>query len=140
MLPEGETLCAFFVPSHHHHEDENETEEEEEAHHHFVLSSSGSLYLFDENSSEALEQAQPPVALEGVDNITDCSQASIVQYGDEGVLVFVGTAQKLFMVDSHGLDFHQHSQWDLKEFLPGGFVPQYMTGLGEGAEHDHDHE
>lgn len=133
----GETLCNFFVPSHHH--DEEEEAEGEEAHPHFALSSAGKVYVFDENTSEELESIQSAISLEGADSCTETG-SGITGYGEHGILVFSADSQKLYLVDSHGLDYHQHSQWSLGEFLPIGFSGEMMIGMGEGEAHDHDHD
>lgn len=135
---EGESLCNFFVPEH-HHEDEHETDEadEEEAVAHFALSSSGKVYIFEEQD-DALVSIQDPVQLEGA---SECAadESGITSSGDAGIFVFLKSTQKLYLVDAHGLDYHQHSQWDLTEFMPSSFEATQMIGFGEG-EHDHDEE
>ena len=133
-LPAGETLCNFFVFEH-DHEDENGTEEE--AAPHIALTMSGKVYIFEENGGN-LMQSQASFALDGV---TECkeNESSIVQYSEHGVLVFSAETQKLYLIDEHGIDFHQHSSWDISYFLPNGFTPTGFAGIGEGEDDDHDH-
>jgi len=131
-----EALCNFFVPSHHHDEEEGE---EEESIPHYALSDAGKLYVFEENTSAELESIQSAISLEGVDSCTAMG-SGMTAYGEHGVLVFSSDSQKLYLVDSHGLDYHQHSQWDLSEFMPAGFSADMMIGLGEGEAHDHDED
>lgn len=136
-LPSDEMLCNFFVFEHEHEEaDTNETEEE--AAPHIALTESGKVYVFAE-VNETLSEIQTPVVLDGV---TECQEnrSSIIQNGDHGVLIFSAQTQKLYLVDNHGMDFHQHSSWDINRFLPAGFTPTQMAGIGEGEEHDHEHE
>ena len=137
----NETLCNFFVFAHDHdhdHEEADTNETGEEAAPHLALTVSGKVYVFAE-ANETLTQVQNPVVLDGV---TACQedQSSIIQNGDHGVLIFSAQTQKLYLVDNHGMDFHQHSSWDIDRFLPNGFTPTQMAGIGEGEEHDHEHE
>jgi hypothetical protein len=130
----NETLCNFFVFEHDH--EEAETNESEEAAPHLAFTESGKVYVFAE-VNETLSRIQAPVVLDGV---TECqeNQSSIIQNGDHGVLIFSAQTQKLYLVDNHGMDFHQHSSWDIERFLPAGFTPTDLAGIGEG--HDHEHE
>jgi hypothetical protein len=134
-LPGNEMLCNFFVFEHSHEADTNETEEE--AAPHIALTESGKVYVFAE-VNETLSEIQEPVVLDGV---TECqeSESSIIQNGDHGVIIFSAQTQKLYLVDNHGMDFHQHSSWDIGRFLPTGFTPTDMAGIGEGHEGDHEH-
>jgi hypothetical protein len=132
---ENETLCNFFVPFHEEHE-EMETEEEHEEIPHFALSETGKLYIFTEEESE-LKKIQAPVVLNGV---TECSKSgSGITSSPEGVFVFSEETQKLYLVDAHGMDYHQHSQWSLGEFLPSSFEATQMIGFGLGEDANHTH-
>ncbi|MDQ1325472.1 MAG: hypothetical protein QG564_596 [Campylobacterota bacterium] len=132
VLPVGESLCNFFVSEHTH-----ESNATEEAAAHIALSTSGMIYVFEENEG-VLESVQAPFGLDGV---TECreDESSIIPYGDHGVLIFVAQSQKLYLVDNHGMDFHAHSTWNVDKFLPQGFAPTQMAGIGEG-EDEHVHE
>jgi hypothetical protein len=138
-LPSSEMLCNFFVFTHDHdHEEADTNETEEEAVPHIVLTTSGKVYVFKEGET-GLEEAQVSFSLNGV---TECqeSESSIIQNGDHGVLIFSAQTQKLYLVDNHGMDFHEHSSWDISRFLPDGFTPTDLAGIGEEEEHDHEHE
>lgn len=117
LLPVDETLCNFY--------------ENHESGVHFLLSNMGKLYFFKEDNA-TLSTLQNPIGLEGV---ASCSQerSSIIPYGESGVLIFSAESQKLYLVDEHGMDFHQHSSWNIHKFLP--FAPTQCVAIGE-AEHD----
>ncbi|MEA1879293.1 MAG: hypothetical protein U9N11_01430 [Campylobacterota bacterium] len=134
-----ETLCNFFILGHHEeHAEEGHAEEEhdEEPVPHIVMTNSGKIYVL-ADGEDGLESTQAPFGLDGV---TSCSQnqSGIVKNDDYGVLVFSAQSQKIYLVDSHGEDFHVHSTWDADRFLPAGFTPTTFTGIGESDE-DHDH-
>ena len=131
----NETLCNFFVFEHDHEEAES-NESEEEAAPHLALTESGKVYVFAE-VNETLSEIQAPVVLDGVTTCQE-SESSIIQNGDHGVLIFSAETQKLYLVDNHGMDFHQHSSWDIDRFLPAGFTPTDLAGIGEGHEHEHE--
>ncbi len=146
-LPGDQTLCRAYVDPYlkfeHENEHEHEAAEVEHDHGdliHFALTESGRMYFYKENASEELESAQPFVELDGVSSISDCSRTTIAHASDDGVLVFIPDVQKLYLVDNHGADYHQHSVWDLADILPAGFHADLMAAIGEGSEHDHDHE
>jgi len=141
-LPSGETLCNYFVLGHEEHEEEgedhNETELEEHGEApHIALTTSGKVYIFEEHE-EGLELSQSVFTLDGV---TECkeNESSIIQNDDHGVLIFAAQSQKLYLADEHGVDFHVHSTWDADMFLPTGFTPTMIAGIGEGDD-DHDHD
>lgn len=140
MEAQGETLCNYYVSMHHHedeHTDENSTEDadEEAAVAHYGLSSTGKVYIFEEQD-DALVSIQNPVVLDGA---SECAadESGITAFGDEGIFVFLKSTQKLYLVDGHGLDYHQHSQWDLDALMPSSFEATQMIGFGEGG-HEHD--
>ncbi len=137
-LPIGEELCNFFVFEHVHEEseDHNETQEEEAAPH-LALSKSGKVYVFEEGEA-GLAQSQ---ATFGLDGVTSCEEdkSSIIQNSEHGVLIFSAESQKLYLVDEHGMDFHQHSSWTASKFLPTGFTPSQLAGIGKSDEESHDH-
>ncbi|HIQ28812.1 MAG TPA: hypothetical protein EYH42_10010 [Sulfurovum sp.] len=132
-LPSGEELCNYFVFDHEEHGDHNATEEE--AIPHIALSKSGKVYIFEEKE-DGLVSSQ---AVFGLDGVTSCEEdkSSIIKNDDHGVLIFSAQSQKLYLVDSHGDDFHQHSSWTASKFLPTGFTPTGLAGIGEG-EHKHE--
>jgi len=136
VLPDGEVLCNFFVFDHDHHDEEDDNATEEEAIPHIALSGSGKVYVYGE-SNETLTSSQPVFALDGV---SECKEAesAIIQSSDDGVFIFSANSQKLYLVDNHGMDFHQHSSWNIGKFLPEGFTPTGVAAIGEG-EADHDH-
>ncbi|MEA1953399.1 MAG: hypothetical protein U9O24_03310 [Campylobacterota bacterium] len=129
-LPSDESLCNFFVFEHEEHE-----EGEEETVPHIALSTTGIVYVFGEQNGE-LTQLQSPFALEGVSSC-ESSKSAIVKVSDHGVLIFSAESQKIYLVDEHGMDFHQHSTWDIDRFLPSGFTPTVVTSILEEGEHDH---
>ncbi|CAA6804746.1 MAG: Unknown protein [uncultured Sulfurovum sp.] len=131
-LPSGETLCNFFVFEHEDHDDG----EEEEATPHIALTTTGKMYIFEENE-EGLVASQSTFLLDGVSQCSQ-NQSGIIKNDDYGVLVFSAQSQKIYLVDSHGEDFHVHSTWDTDRFLPAGFTPTTFTGIGESDEY-HDH-
>ncbi len=130
VLPADKVLCNYFKIEH------TEVEEEPEALPYVALTTNGQIYIYGE-TNETLSSLQAPIQLEGV---TECKEdeSAIAHYGEEGVLVFSAQTQKLYLVDSHGDDFHQHSTFTISKFLPEGFTPTQMAGIGEG-EGDHDH-
>lgn len=133
MLAQNEELCTFYVPQHAH--EENATEAHKPLH--FAISKSAKLYILEEGEAGLVPlQGQVVVALEGA---TTCNadESGITGYGEEGILLFLAQTQTLYLVDSHGLDYHQHSRWKLEEFLPKGFSAMQMAGLGEGGHDDH---
>lgn len=135
-LPSGEQLCNYFVFEHEHHEEHNATEEE--AIPHIALSKSGKVYIFKEGET-GLASSQ---AVFGLDGVTSCEEdkSSIIKNDDHSVLIFSAESQKLYLVDEHGMDFHQHSSWTASKFLPTGFTPTQLAGIGKKKEeHDHDH-
>jgi thiamine phosphate synthase YjbQ (UPF0047 family) len=138
-LPSGESLCNFFVFEHDHEEEDNETEKhEEEAAAHIALTTTGSVYVFVEQNG-TLQSTQAAFALEGV-SACETDKSAIVKASDYGVIIFSAQSQKLYLVDNHGMDFHQHSTWDIAKFLPAGFTPTSLASIVEEGEHDHDHE
>ncbi|MBN2895381.1 MAG: hypothetical protein JXK05_05770 [Campylobacterales bacterium] len=121
------------MPEHAH--EENATEAHEALH--FAISKSAKLYILQEGDAGLVPiKGQVVVALEGA---TTCNEdeSGITGYGEAGVLIFLAQTQTLYLVDSYGLDYHQHSRWHLEEFLPKGFSAMQMVGLGEGAHDDH---
>lgn len=136
----GETLCRAFVDPHAGHEHSETTTTKAETATtvaHFALTKSGRLYFYKEGDS-GLTSMQGFVALEGISQINDCHKATMTRADDDGILVFVADSQKLYLIDSHGGDYHQHSQVSLSEFMPAGFHADFMAAIGEGAEHDHE--
>lgn len=149
LLTEGQTLCRAFVDPYIKFELEHEEEEghEEEGHEHgelvhFGLTDSGRIYFFEENEeTETLESTQSFVALTDVVTISDCSRTTIARVSEDGIIVFIPDSQKLYLVDNHGAEWHEHQNWDLSDILPDGFHADLMSVIGEGGEHeDHDHE
>ncbi len=142
-LPAGQQLCRAFVDPHLALEHEHEAKAEEEHEHgelaHFALTDSGRVYIFHEEEN-GLEQAQGFVKLDDVTSILDCNRTTVARASDDGILVFVPETQLLYLVDSHGSDFHQHATWAVSELLPQGVRADLIAVLGAGSEHDHDHE
>jgi len=141
-LPSGESLCNYFVFEHEEHEEEhegNETEEhhEEETAAHIALTTTGSVYVLAEQNG-TLQSTQAAFALEGVSSC-ESDKSAIIKASDHGVIIFSAVSQKLYLVDNHGIDFHQHSSWDIAKFLPAGFTPTTLTAITEEGDHDHDH-
>ena len=149
VIPAGEQLCRAYVDPYLQFELEQEAEEGAEgeageAHDHgalvhFALTESGRVYFFEEHEG-VLEQIQGFVALDDVVTITDCNRTTIARVSEDGVLVFVPDTQLLYLVDSHGADFHQHSTWPISLLVPEGVSVDLLAVIGSGAEHDHDHE
>jgi hypothetical protein len=146
VLPAGEQLCRAYVDPYLQFEIEQEAgdEEESEAHDHgelvhFALTESGRVYFFEEHE-EALEQTQGFVALDDVVSISDCNRTTIARVSDDGILIFIPDTQLLYLVDSHGADYHQHSTWAISLLMPEGVNVDLLAIIGSGSEHDHDHE
>ena len=142
-LPQDQILCKAYVDPYQKFEIEQaETSTTTtEAHDHgdlvhFALTQSGRVYFYKEGTS-GLESLQGFVTLDGVSNISNCARTTIARTSEDGVLVFVPDTQKLYLVDSHGGDYHQHSTWSVSSFLPSGFHADMMAAIGEGAAHDH---
>lgn len=148
-LPEEQNLCRVYIDPYQKFEHEQEeasageaNAEEEHAHGdlmHFALTDSGRMYFYEEGEA-GLESTQGFVALDDVTSIANCTRTTIARTSEDGVLVFIPDTQKLYLVDSHGGDFHQHSTWDLADILPTGMTADMVAVLGEGEEHEHDHE
>lgn len=138
VLPAGEALCNFFVFDHAHEEGEedNTTEEHEEAPH-IALTGTGKVYVYEENN-ETLTQSQAAFQLTGITACTE-ENSAIIKDSEHGVLIFSAESQKLYLVDEHGMDFHNHSTWNVGKFLPEGFTPTSVAAIGEYSEEDHDH-
>lgn len=148
----GETFCQAYIDPYqkfeHDHEQEEQTADTEatqdEPHEHaelvhFALTKSGRMYFAKEDETEEkLTALQPFVTLEGVSTIDSCARVTIARTSEKGVLVFIPDTQKLYLVDSHGSDFHQHSTWNVSDFLPEGFRADLMAVIGEGEGHEHE--
>lgn len=135
-LPSSEELCNFYAFEHEEHEEEsNETEEAA----HIALTKSGNIYVYYEK--EGVEGLQQSGAAFALDSVTSCEEdkSAIIKNDDYGVLIFSGQTQTLYLVDSHGADFHQHSKWTGSKFLPTNFTPTQFVAIGESDE-DHEHE
>ncbi|MBN2646260.1 MAG: hypothetical protein JXR44_00570 [Thiotrichales bacterium] len=145
VLPQDQTLCRAYVDPYQKFELEQATAEETHAHGdlmHFALTESGRIYFYTEGEN-GLQSAQGFVALNGLSSenpIMNCARTAVSRVSEEGILVFVPETQKLYLVDSHGGDFHQHSQWDLADLLPQGVTVDLMAILGEGSHEEHAHE
>jgi len=134
-LPSGEELCNFFVFE---HEDHNDHHASEEASPHIALTKTGKMYIYEEDSS-GLKASQSSFTLDGV---MECEEdkSSIIKSGNHGVFVFSAQSQTLYLVDSHGEDFHQHSKWTGSKFLSAGFTPTQLAGISKSDDdHNHDH-
>lgn len=136
LSSEGEQLCNFYVEDHHHEGDLDVIQEEEEAVH-FALTQSGKV-LFYVDGTNGLEKIQGQLAV----NLSEASSCEVGKSGitssEAGVYIFLESTQKLYLVDSHGLDYHEHSAWKLDEFMPSGFHATQMIAFGEGDE-EHEH-
>ncbi|MEJ2611353.1 MAG: hypothetical protein P8179_15040, partial [Candidatus Thiodiazotropha sp.] len=145
VIPASETLCRAYVDPYLEFELEQEAGEEEgEAHDHgslvhFALTESGRVYFFEEHGG-VLEQTQGFVTLDDVVTISDCDRTTMARASDDGILVFIPDTQLLYLVDSHGADFHLHSSWAISSLLPKGVNADMLAVIGSGAEHDHEHE
>jgi len=130
-LPSGESLCNYYVLEEEH--EDNATHEEAAAH--IALSTTGQVYLLSEQNGTLL----PTQAVFGLEGVSYCEsdKSAIVKANDHGVIIFSAQSQKLYLVDNHGVDFHQHSTWDIAKFLPAGFTPTVMTSIVEEGTHDH---
>ncbi|MEJ2424388.1 MAG: hypothetical protein P8101_07965 [Candidatus Thiodiazotropha sp.] len=144
VLPNGEQLCRAYVDPYQQFELEQVAEGEGDAHDHgalvhFALTESGHVYFFAEHEG-VLEQTQGYVVLDDVVTIADCNRTTIARASDDGILIFVPDTQLLYLVDSHGADFHQHSTWPISLLMPEGVSADLLAVIGSGSEHDHDHE
>ncbi|MDO6459740.1 hypothetical protein Q4485_03445 [Granulosicoccaceae sp. 1_MG-2023] len=150
-MPEGETLCRAFVDPYiayelseehdHEHDDADEAHEEDDDHTliHMALSDSGRMYFMSEGE-DGLSETQGFVKLDDVTSIADCDRTTIARTSEDGVLVFIPDTQMLYLVDSHGGDYHQHSSWDLDVILGEGGRADMLAVLGAGSEEEHDHD
>lgn len=142
-LPAGQQLCRAFVDpyvalEHAHEHDHAKAEEEHGELMHFALTDSGRVYFYHEET-EGLEEAQNFVKLDNVSSILDCERTTVARASDDGILIFVPDTQTIYLVDSHGSDYHQHSAWDIAALLPTGVRADLVAILGAGEAHDHDH-
>ena len=151
VLPAGQTLCRAYVDPYlkfemeQEHAEEAEVEETTEEEHdhgaltHFALTESGRMYFYQEGEN-GLDSLQGFVALDEVTSIENCARTTIARTSEDGVLVFIPDTQKLYLVDSHGGDYHQHSTWNITDILPAGEHADMVAILGAGSAHEHDHE
>ncbi|MEB8434310.1 hypothetical protein OO007_18880 [Cocleimonas sp. KMM 6892] len=153
VMPAGTQLCRAYIDPYLKFEEEEEhaaeevgetTEEAEEEHEHddlvhYALDTTGRMYFFAEGEN-GLEQMQGFVQLDEVSNVSDCSRTTVARVSEDGVLVFIPDTQRLYLVDSHGGDFHQHSTWPVSALLPENETTDLVAIIGTGEEHDHDHE
>lgn len=153
VMPAGTQLCRAYIDPYlkfeaeeeHAEEEAVETEAAEEEHEHehgdlihYALDTTGRMYFFKEGEN-GLEQTQGFVQLDEVSNIDDCSRTTVSRVSEDGVLVFIPDSQRLYLVDSHGADYHQHSTWALSTLLPENETADLVAIIGQG-EADHDHE
>ena len=140
VLPAGETLCRAYIDPYLKFEEEHAGAKSSDHAHgdlaHMALTTTGRMYFFAENET-GLAQSQGFVKLDNVNTIADCTRATISRASDDGVLVFIPDTQRLYLVDSHGGDFHQHSTWHISAVLPRGLRADLLTVLGDGGEHEH---
>lgn len=143
VMPAGTELCRAFIDPYLAFEAEHKEHEEEEHGHgelvHYALDKTGRLYFFKEHE-DGLKGMQGFVQLDDVTSIEDCSRTTISRASEDGVIVFVPDSQKLYLVDSHGGDFHQHSTWELSALLPENETADLVAIISNGEETDHDHE
>jgi len=125
-LPSDEQLCNFFVFDHNH-----------EGVPHIALTKTGKVYVYNEGE-HGLESAQATFGLDGVSRCEE-DKSAIIKASDHGVFVFSAESQKLYLVDEHGMDFHQHSSWTASKFLPKGFTPTQLAGIIKDEHKNHDH-
>jgi hypothetical protein len=126
-LPSGEVLCNFYVFGHGH--------EGDEAPAHIALSKTGKVYVFaEDNVSGELVATQNSFGLDGV---TECNEdeSNIVKQSEHGVLIFSAQSQKIYLVDSHGMDFHAHSTWDIGRLNDNKFIPTQLVGISGDDDH-----
>lgn len=120
-----EQLCNFLVPYHIMHDDNGSANTYTEVLH-YALSTRGKLYVFEEKESNLVKK-QGSLALDGVPAcIADENGMSAKT---DGLFVFSRISQKLYLVDAHGSDFHVHSNWPIRDILPGSVMMQ-MVGFG----------
>ena len=116
-------LCDFYSLI---HPEENET-------HYFALGTNGKVYTFDDNTTNFKDVTLVSSA--------GCEVGKSGMVGaEEGVLVYLGSSSKLYLVDSHddGVS-HVHSEWDASEIIGDGHGIDMMVGMGH-LEHDDDHD
>ena len=116
-------LCDFYTVI---HADENET-------HYFALGTNGKVYTFDDNTTNFKDVTL--VSSAGC----EVGKSGMVAAQD-GVLVYLGSTSKLYLVDSHedGVS-HVHSEWNLSELIGSGHGIDMMVGIGALEEEAHDH-
>ncbi len=142
VLPAGETLCRAFVDPYVKFEHEQEPAGEGAAEHehgdlvHMALTTSGRMHFFAEGDA-GLAPTQGFVKLDNVTFIENCDRTTIAHASEDGVLVFVPDTQRIYLVDSHGGDYHQHSTWPISAILPRGVRADLVAVMGAGADHDH---
>jgi len=132
----GQGLCQAFVDPYASANHGHSAGSTEVAATHYALTKSGRIYFYEETNGSLASSQDSFIELDGVANIEDCNKATITRTGEHGVLVFIAASQKLYLVDSHGADFHVHSTWDIADIMPMGFIADYMGAIGEG-ENDH---
>lgn len=118
-------LCDFYTVI---HADENET-------HYFALGTNGKVYTFDDNTTNFKDVTL--VSSAGC----EVGKSGMVAAQD-GVLVYLGSTSKLYLVDSHddGVS-HVHSEWDVSKIIGNGHGIDMMVGIGalEYTSEAHDH-
>lgn len=144
VMPAGAQLCNAYIDPYLKFEAQHEAEEGHEGHEHhelmhYALDTTGRIYFFKEGDN-GLEQSQGFVQLDEVSSITDCSRTTVARVSEDGILVFIPDTQQLYLVDSHGADFHQHSTWPVSALLAENERVDLVAIIGKGDDHDHDHE
>lgn len=115
-------LCDFYTV---YHEDEK---------HYFALGINGKIYTFDDNTTNFKDVTL--VSSAGC----EVGKSGIVA-AEDGVLVYLGSTAKLYLVDSHddGVS-HVHSEWELSDVIGTGHSIDMMVGIGtldyESEAHD----
>ena len=145
VLPSDQEICRVYVDPYLQYEAKHShgesSEEGEHAHGdliHFALTKTGHVFFYTEEEG-VLKASQGFVKLDGVSRINSCDRTTIARSSDDGVLIFVPDSQSLYLVDSHGADYHQHSKWSVQELLQDQRMHvDMMAVLGAGAE-EHSH-
>ena len=128
VTAKGTSICNYYSVKH-----ENDTD-------YFVMGTDGYIYTYENNGTDTSFKDATLISSAGC--VADESGISAAQ---EGVIVYLKSTSKLYLVDSHGDGVsHVHSEWNLSEILSAGASIDMMVGIvdleHDGDEHDHEGE
>lgn len=129
-------LCIFYAA----HEEEGHDDHDEEEHEeisHFVVTKDAYVHFFKENNAthELQKYQEKSVKLIGA---STCSEGNAgIAASTDGVYIYLQSTKTVYLIDAHHAeDAHEHTQWNISEFLSSTIAPTQMLVFGEG-NHSH---